>query len=122
MSKQPVSNVRAIQVAGWIWSMGHSLLTLVLYSPGCLLNPIVDGDGVATKANINIPMGAFRPGAGQPPRRKECTPETEEGAPPTSDEEKKPIPGVKKFPGPAVNLSEIQNIKSELKYVPKAEQ
>lgn len=23
-------------------------------------------------------MGAFRPGAGQPPRRKECTPETEE--------------------------------------------
>ncbi|XP_044906835.1 small muscular protein isoform X2 [Felis catus] len=86
MSKQPVSNVRAIQ------------------------------------ANINIPMGAFRPGAGQPPRRKECTPETEEGAPPTSDEEKKPIPGVKKFPGPAVNLSEIQNIKSELKYVPKAEQ
>ncbi|KAM5290664.1 small muscular protein [Pteronotus mesoamericanus] len=86
MSKQPVSNVRAIQ------------------------------------ANINIPMGAFRPGAGQPPRRKECTPETEEGAPPTSDEEKKPIPGAKKLPGPAVNLSEIQNIKSELKYVPKAEQ
>lgn len=30
------------------------------------------------QANINIPMGAFRPGAGQPPRRKECTPETEE--------------------------------------------
>ncbi|KAJ1058122.1 PREDICTED: small muscular protein [Capra hircus] len=84
MSKQPVSNVRAIQ------------------------------------ANINIPMGAFRPGAGQPPRRKGCTPETEEGAPPTSDEEKKPIPGAKKLP--AVNLSEIQNIKSELKYVPKAEQ
>lgn len=23
-------------------------------------------------------MGAFRPGAGQPPRRKECTPEAEE--------------------------------------------
>eukprot|EP00069_Balaena_mysticetus_P000255 bmy_00620T0 len=73
-------------------------------------------------ANINIPMGAFRPGAGQPPRRKECTPETEEGALPTLDEEKKPIPGAKKLPGPAVNLSEIQNIKSELKYVPKAEQ
>ncbi|KAM9181029.1 small muscular protein [Trichechus inunguis] len=84
MSKQPVSNVRAIQ------------------------------------ANINIPMGAFRPGAGQPPRRKEFTPETEEGAPPTLDEEKKPIPGAKKLP--AVNLLEIQNIKSELKYVPKAEQ
>ncbi|EPQ10595.1 Small muscular protein [Myotis brandtii] len=73
-------------------------------------------------ANINIPMGAFRPGAGQPPRRKESSPETEESAPPTSDEEKKPIPGAKKLPGPAVNLSEIQNIKSELKYVPKAEQ
>ncbi|XP_029390167.1 small muscular protein [Mus pahari] len=85
MSKQPISNVRAIQ------------------------------------ANINIPMGAFRPGAGQPPRRKENTPETEEGAPATS-EEKKPIPGMKKFPGPVVNLSEIQNVKSELKYVPKSEQ
>lgn len=45
-----------------------------------------------------------------------------QGAPPTSDEEKKPMPGAKKLPGPAVNLSEIQNIKSELKYVPKAEQ
>ncbi|XP_017396180.1 small muscular protein [Cebus imitator] len=86
MSKQPVSNVRAIQ------------------------------------ANINIPMGAFRPGAGQPPRRKECTPGVEEGVSPISEEEKKPIPGAKKLPGPAVNLSEIQNIKSELKYVPKAEQ
>ena len=85
MSKQPISNVRAIQ------------------------------------ANINIPMGAFRPGAGQPPRRKESTPETEEGAPTTS-EEKKPIPGMKKFPGPVVNLSEIQNVKSELKFVPKGEQ
>ncbi|XP_050997938.1 small muscular protein isoform X1 [Acomys russatus] len=30
------------------------------------------------QANINIPMGAFRPGAGQPPRKKERTPETEE--------------------------------------------
>ncbi|KAI4545645.1 hypothetical protein MG293_005911 [Ovis ammon polii] len=71
------------------------------------------GSKYIKQANINIPMGAFRPGAGQPPRRKECTPETEEGAPPTSDEEKKPIPGAKKLP--AVNLSEIQNIKSELK-------
>nr|BAC25273.1 unnamed protein product [Mus musculus] len=83
MSKQPISNVRAIQ------------------------------------ANINIPMGAFRPGAGQPPRRKESTPETEEGAPTTSEEKK---PGMKKFPGPVVNLSEIQNVKSELKFVPKGEQ
>lgn len=45
-----------------------------------------------------------------------------QGALPTSEEEKKPIPGAKKLPGPAVNLSEIQNIKSELKYVPKTEQ
>ncbi|EDL96117.1 small muscle protein, X-linked, isoform CRA_b [Rattus norvegicus] len=73
------------------------------------------------QANINIPMGAFRPGAGQPPRRKESTPGTAEGAPATP-EEKKPVPGMKKFPGPVVNLSEIQNVKSELKYVPKGEQ
>ncbi|XP_072471389.1 small muscular protein [Notamacropus eugenii] len=87
MSKQPASNVRAIQ------------------------------------ANINIPMGAFRPGAGQPPKRKEFTPETDESPPPTTESsEKKVPPGAKKLPGPAVNLSEIQNVKSELKYVPKAEQ
>ncbi|XP_027721773.1 small muscular protein [Vombatus ursinus] len=88
MSKQPASNVRAIQ------------------------------------ANINIPMGAFRPGAGQPPKRKEFTPETDESLPPNTEEgtEKKVPPGAKKLPGPAVNLSEIQNVKSELKYVPKAEQ
>ncbi|XP_006973311.1 small muscular protein isoform X1 [Peromyscus maniculatus bairdii] len=85
MSKQPISNVRAIQ------------------------------------ANINIPMGAFRPGAGQPPKRKESMPQAEEGAPPASEEEKKQIPGAKKLPGPAVNLLEIQNVKSELKYVPKTE-
>ncbi|XP_035305643.1 small muscular protein [Cricetulus griseus] len=70
------------------------------------------------QANINIPMGAFRPGAVQPPRRKECTPATTEN-PTTSEEEKKPIHGAKKLPGPVVNLSEIQNVKSELKYVPK---
>ncbi|XP_038613255.1 small muscular protein [Tachyglossus aculeatus] len=75
----------------------------------------------AIQANINIPMGAFRPGAGQPPRRKEFTPETEEDVAPTAEDEKK-LPGAKKLPGPAVNLSEIQNIKSELKYVPKVEQ
>ncbi|KAL1766124.1 small muscular protein [Sigmodon hispidus] len=73
------------------------------------------------KANINIPMGALRPGAGQPPKRKESTPQAEEGAPPASEEEKKPIPGAKKYPGPAVNLLEIQNVKSELKCVPKTE-
>uniref|UniRef100_A0A8D0HN81 Small muscular protein n=1 Tax=Sphenodon punctatus TaxID=8508 RepID=A0A8D0HN81_SPHPU len=75
-------------------------------------------------ANINIPMGALRPGAGQPPKRKECTPELDESVPASTEEEKekKPLPGAKKLPGPAVNLSEIQNIKSELKYVPKAEQ
>lgn len=73
------------------------------------------------QANINIPMGAFRPGAGQPPRRKESATGSEEGAP-AAPEEKKPVPGMKKFPGPVVNLSEIQNVKSELKYVPKGEQ
>ncbi|NXG49645.1 SMPX protein, partial [Psilopogon haemacephalus] len=78
------------------------------------------------QANINIPMGAFRPGAGHPHKRKELTPEeAEESIPASSEEEekdKKHLPGAKKLPGPAVNLSEIQNIKSELKFVPKAEQ
>ncbi|XP_053562352.1 small muscular protein [Bombina bombina] len=88
MSKQPASNIRAIQ------------------------------------ANINIPMGAFRPGAGQPPKRKEFTQEVEHTIP-TQDspaEEKKQLPGAVKLPGPAMNLSEIQNIKSELKFVPKADE
>uniref|UniRef100_A0A8C3FMA0 Small muscular protein n=1 Tax=Chrysemys picta bellii TaxID=8478 RepID=A0A8C3FMA0_CHRPI len=75
-------------------------------------------------ANINIPMGAFRPGAGHPPKRKEFTPEVEESVPASTEEEKekKQLPGAKKLPGPAVNLSEIQNIKSELKFVPRADQ
>lgn len=79
----------------------------------------------AIQANINIPMGAFRPGAGHPHIRKEVTPEeVEENASASTEEEKekKLLPGAKKLPGPAVNLSEIQNIKSELKYVPKVEQ
>ncbi|XP_043360687.1 small muscular protein [Dermochelys coriacea] len=74
------------------------------------------------QANINIPMGAFRPGAGHPPKRKEFTPEVEESVPASTEEEKKQLPGAKKLPGPAVNLSEIQNIKSELKFVPRAGQ
>ncbi|NXJ62983.1 SMPX protein, partial [Rostratula benghalensis] len=77
------------------------------------------------QANINIPMGAFRPGAGHPHKRKELTPEDFFLSVPASTEEekdKKHLPGAKKLPGPAVNLSEIQNIKSELKFVPKAEQ
>ncbi|NWQ65834.1 SMPX protein, partial [Neopipo cinnamomea] len=77
------------------------------------------------QANINIPMGAFRPGAGHPHKRKELTPEeVDESVPASTEEEKgkKLLPGAKKLPGPAVNLSEIQNIKSELRYVPKAEQ
>ncbi|XP_066170062.1 small muscular protein [Sylvia atricapilla] len=77
----------------------------------------------AIQANINIPMGAFRPGAGHPHKRKELTPEeVEENVPAEEEKQKKLLPGAKKLPGPAVNLSEIQNIKSELKYVPKAEQ
>lgn len=47
-----------------------------------------------------------------------------QNAPASTEEEKekKLLPGAKELPGLAVNLSEIQNIKSELKYVPKAEQ
>ncbi|XP_030055552.1 small muscular protein [Microcaecilia unicolor] len=76
------------------------------------------------QANINIPMGAFRPSAGQPPKRKAFTPEVDETVPlPASDEEeKKPFPGAVKLPGPAINLSEIQNVRSELKFVPRAEE
>ncbi|KFV67585.1 Small muscular protein, partial [Dryobates pubescens] len=76
------------------------------------------------QANINIPMGAFRPGAGHPHKRKELTPEEVEEASLSAEEEKdkKHLPGAKKLPGLAVDLSEIQNIKSELKFVPKAEQ
>ncbi|XP_065114439.1 small muscular protein [Paramisgurnus dabryanus] len=73
----------------------------------------------ALQANLNIPMGALRPGAGHPVKRREDTVETEE-ATPHSPEEKKPLPGAVKLPGlPAVNLSEIQNAKSELKWVTK---
>uniref|UniRef100_A0A8C4RZB8 Small muscular protein n=2 Tax=Polypteridae TaxID=8289 RepID=A0A8C4RZB8_ERPCA len=65
------------------------------------------------KANINIPMEAFRPGAGHPVKRKDDSVDTEEVSPVTS-EEKKHLPGAVKLPGPAVNLSEIQNVKSKL--------
>ncbi|KAM8975688.1 small muscular protein [Pelodytes ibericus] len=75
------------------------------------------------QANINIPMGAFRPGAGQPPKRREFPSEAEQTIPQESpNEEKKPLPGAVKLPGPAVNLSEIQNKKSGLKFVPRAEE
>ncbi|XP_064188818.1 small muscular protein [Anguilla rostrata] len=86
MSKQPSSNVKALQ------------------------------------ANLNIPMGALRPGAGNPVRRKEETMDQEEASPqslPVSSEEKKQLPGAIKLPGPAVNLSEIQNVRSELRWVTK---
>uniref|UniRef100_A0A8C4I5D6 Small muscular protein n=1 Tax=Dicentrarchus labrax TaxID=13489 RepID=A0A8C4I5D6_DICLA len=71
-------------------------------------------------ANLNIPMGALRPGAGHPVKRREETVETEEpcAAAPTP-EEKKALPGAVKLPGPAVNLSELQNVKSELRWVTK---
>ncbi|XP_071751598.1 small muscular protein [Centroberyx gerrardi] len=80
----------------------------------------------ALQANLNIPMGALRPGAGHPVRRREETVDTEE--PPSPDlpqataqtpEEKKTLPGAVKLPGPAVNLSELQNVKSELRWVTK---
>ncbi|XP_066522218.1 small muscular protein isoform X1 [Hoplias malabaricus] len=69
-------------------------------------------------ANLNIPMGALRPGAGHPVKRREETVDSEE-APAVSPEEKKPLPGAVKLPGPAVNLSEIQNVKNELRWVTK---
>ncbi|KAK2870170.1 hypothetical protein QQF64_021875 [Cirrhinus molitorella] len=57
MSKQPSSNVKALQ------------------------------------ANLNIPMGALRPGAGHPVKRREDTVDAEEASPVTP-EEKKPLPGL----------------------------
>ncbi|KTG40273.1 hypothetical protein cypCar_00019982, partial [Cyprinus carpio] len=72
----------------------------------------------ALQANLNIPMGALRPGAGPPVKRREDTIDAEEASPVTP-EEKKALPGAVKLPGPAVDLSELQNVKSELKWVTK---
>ncbi|GCC22112.1 hypothetical protein chiPu_0000497 [Chiloscyllium punctatum] len=72
------------------------------------------------QANINIPMGAFLPGAGHPSKRKECTSQPDEGTC-IKSEDKKELPGAVKLPGPAVNLKQLQNAKSELKFVPKFE-
>ncbi|XP_037613454.1 small muscular protein isoform X2 [Sebastes umbrosus] len=83
----------------------------------------------ALQANLNIPMGALRPGAGHPVKRREETVDIEE--PPQAQspdqpcaaaqtpEEKKALPGAVKLPGPAVNLSELQNVKNELRWVTK---
>ncbi|XP_034562934.1 small muscular protein [Notolabrus celidotus] len=83
----------------------------------------------ALQANLNIPMGALRPGAGHPVKRREETVDTEEVSQAQSpdqpspeaqpSEEKKTLPGAVKLPGPAVNLSELQNVKSELRWVTK---
>ncbi|XP_062335515.1 small muscular protein [Osmerus eperlanus] len=79
----------------------------------------------ALQANLNIPMGALRPGAGHPVKRREDTVDTVEPPPepveatPSTPEEKKVLPGGVKLPGPTVNLSELQNVKSELRYVTK---
>ncbi|CAL8295064.1 unnamed protein product [Lota lota] len=80
----------------------------------------------ALQANLNIPMGALRPGAGHPVRRREETVDAEEAQPPelpqatpTTPDEKKTLPGAVKLPGPTVNLSELQNVKSELRLVTK---
>ncbi|XP_061661578.1 small muscular protein isoform X2 [Syngnathoides biaculeatus] len=75
----------------------------------------------ALQANLNIPMGALRPGAGHPVRRREETGDTHQpsdGAD-TPQEDKKTLPGAVKLPGPAVDLSELQNVKSELRWVTK---
>ncbi|KAM8822772.1 small muscular protein [Spinachia spinachia] len=80
----------------------------------------------ALQANLNIPMGGLRPGAGHPVKRREETVETEEALTPEepsaaapTPEEKKVLSGAVKLPGPAVNLSELQNVKSELRWVTK---
>ncbi|XP_061821114.1 small muscular protein [Nerophis lumbriciformis] len=82
----------------------------------------------ALQANLNIPMGALRPGAGHPVRRREETGEAHEAPSPPDEqsgdaahtpEDKKTLPGAVKLPGPAVNLSELQNVKSELRWVTK---
>ncbi|XP_068603845.1 small muscular protein [Brachionichthys hirsutus] len=80
----------------------------------------------ALQANLNIPMGGLRPGAGHPVKRREETAETPEapspdqpGAAAQTPEEKKTFPGAVKLPGPAVDLSELQNVKSELRWVTK---
>ncbi|XP_072234583.1 small muscular protein [Leuresthes tenuis] len=81
----------------------------------------------ALQANLNIPMGALRPGAGLPVKRREETVDTEEAQSPEppshpeaqTPEEKKALPGAVKLPGPAVNLSELQNVKNELRWVTK---
>ncbi|XP_077365624.1 small muscular protein isoform X1 [Festucalex cinctus] len=83
----------------------------------------------ALQANLNIPMGALRPGAGHPVRRREETGDTHEAHSPMDapgdsthtpqEEEKKTLPGAVKLPGPAVNLSELRNVKSELRWVTK---
>lgn len=51
-------------------------------------------------------------------KKREDTVEAEE-PPAVTPEEKKHLPGAVKLPGPAVNLSEIQNVKSELRWVTK---
>ncbi|XP_034021893.1 small muscular protein [Thalassophryne amazonica] len=80
----------------------------------------------ALQANLNIPMGALLPGAGHPVKKREETVNTEEAESPgeptataQTPEEKKTLPGAVKVPGPAVNLSELQNVKSELRWVSK---
>ncbi|KAM9775128.1 small muscular protein isoform X2 [Syngnathus typhle] len=82
----------------------------------------------ALQANLNIPMGALRPGAGHPVRRREETGDTCQASSPTEQpsdaahppqEEKKTLPGAVKLPGPAFNLSELKNVKSELRGVGK---
>ncbi|XP_008306527.1 small muscular protein isoform X2 [Cynoglossus semilaevis] len=78
----------------------------------------------ALQANLNIPMGALRPGAGHPVRRREETADAEEAAvdqssseAQTPEEKKKAPPSSVKLP--VVHPSELQNVKSELRWVTK---
>lgn len=52
-----------------------------------------------------------------PPCKAASADITDAGA--ETPEEKKTLPGAVKLPGPAVNLSELQNVKSELRLVTK---
>lgn len=123
----------SVRSAPGLWCSSHFLLSLSVL-----------------KANLNIPMGALRPGAGLPGKRKDETQDTAEvrhiyayihriwditsdqtqiyrvtwcwycfQVPAVTPEEKKHLPGAVKLPGPAVDLSEIKNVKSELRWVTK---
>ncbi|KAF0028477.1 hypothetical protein F2P81_019564 [Scophthalmus maximus] len=93
MSK-PSSNVKALQ---------HKY-TFIYLSKCTQLLPDTDPECVRPRRNHNLNQA---PSPEQP------------SAAAQTPEEKKALPGAVKLPGPAVNLSELQNVKSELRWVTK---